>query len=713
MGNPGKKPNRLIKEKSPYLLQHAYNPVDWYPWGEEAFEKAKRDDKLIFLSSGYSTCHWCHVMEEESYNDKEVAGLMNEAFVSIKIDREERPDIDNVYIAVSEMLTGTAGWPLNVIMTPDKKPFFAATYIPKDSRFGMVGMVDLIREINEFWRTKRGELLKSAGKVASVLAKAGKVSPGVRLGGETGASLGIAAINAAYREMSGNFDAEYGGFGIAPKFPAPHALSFLLRYHKKTGSGQAKKMAETTLASMRLGGVYDHVGFGFHRYSTDREWIVPHFEKMLYDQALASIAYTEAYQLTRKKFYEKTAREIIAYVLRDMTSPSGGFYSAEDADSEGREGKFYLWKEEEIRRILGKDEADFASNMFNIKRGGNLPEEAGREGQGENILYLRKTPPGELSGELSKGLGPGQEEVETMIESIRRKLFSCREARVHPYKDDKILTDWNGLMIAALSKAGAVFEEKTYIDAAKKAADFILKNLFAEKDKGLFHCYREGSAAVPGNLNDYAFFIWGLLELYEAAFEEDYLGRALGLNSIMMEKFWDNENGGFYFTEKDAEKLFFRQKESHDGALPSGNSAALLNLLRLFSITGDSCFQKRADSISRAFSGNINRSPFSHAYFLSALLFAIGPSYHVVITGDSKKEDTKNMLKMLQKEFIPNKTVVFKPEDNCRDLTGILPQVKTFKTIKGKATAYVCVKGSCKEPLTDGESLLSILEEKK
>ncbi|MBI5560380.1 MAG: thioredoxin domain-containing protein [Deltaproteobacteria bacterium] len=689
-----RRPNRLIKEKSPYLLQHAYNPVDWHPWGEEAFERAKREDKPVFVSSGYSSCHWCHVMEQESYDDPQVAERLNEAFIPVKVDREERPDIDNVLVAASELLTGAAGWPLNIIMTPEKKPFFAATYIPKESHSGLTGMLELIWGMKELWRKEKGEVIKSAEKIASVLKGAAAAEPG--------SPSGLVTINAAYMELTENFDHSYGGFGVSPKFPAPHNLTFLLRYFKRTGSRQALRMAEKTLTSMRLGGIYDHVGFGFHRYSTDREWLVPHFEKMLYDQALLSIAYTEAYQVTKNRLFEKTAKEILAYVLRDMTSPGGGFYSAEDADSEGREGKFYLWKEEEIKEVLGS-EADFMIKVFNVRKGGNFSDEAAGEKRGENILHMLKTPE-----TLAAGFKIPLAEFERRVSGLRERLFSFRGARVRPYKDDKILTDWNGLMIAALSMAGKVFDSPVYRDGAKKAAGFILDNLFA--GGALLHRFRDGDAAIAGNLNDYACLTMGLLELFEATFEAGYLKRALELNNLMTGRFWDSDKGAFYFADREGEELLFRQKESLDHAIPSGNSLAMANLLRIASITGRSEFAGMADTLSRAFSDKVIRYPSMHTAFLSAVDFALGPSYHVVVAGGQGKEDTKKMMSALRNEFIPNKTVIFKPEgEESPYIASLLPELKGFKSIDGKAAAYVCAGGACQPPVTSADRLLELL----
>jgi uncharacterized protein YyaL (SSP411 family) len=698
------KPNRLINEKSPYLLQHAYNPVDWYPWGDEAFEKARRENKPILLSIGYSTCHWCHVMEHESFEDPDVARLMNETFVSIKVDREERPDIDNIYMTVCQMMSrGNCGWPLNIIMTPDKKPFFVATYIPKEARFGRAGMLDLIPRVKELWTTQRDEVMKSANQITSALRE-GLGSP-VQLKGE---ELDQSTLDKAYDQLASNFDSIRGGMGTAPKFPTPHNYLFLLRYWKRSGNENALAMVEKTLQSMRLGGIYDHVGFGFHRYSTDPNWLVPHFEKMLYDQAMLAMAYIEAYQATGKKDYERTAREIFTYVLRDMTDPGGGFYSAEDADSEGEEGKFYLWSEREIRQVLGKDDAEFFIKVFNVDEGGNFGEEATGRKTGDNILHLKKP-----VAEIALSLNISEEELNRKIQSAREKLFDFREKRVHPHKDDKVLTDWNGLMIAALAKGAQAFNEPEYSVAAGRAVDFILKSL-RDKNGDLLHRYRDGESGIKANLNDYAFLVWGLTELYEATFDVDYLKTALELNSELIKNFWDEANGGFYFTSNDVEELIVRQKEINDGAIPSGNSVAMLNLIRLGRITANSDLEQKAAKIGEVFSRVIKQYPSAFTQLLVALDFGIGPSYEVVIAGDSKADDTAAMLEALRKQFLPNKVVLFRASENgAADISRFAEYAKNHRSLNGKATAYVCLNYECQLPTTDVGEMLELLNVKK
>ncbi|MCZ7382021.1 MAG: thioredoxin domain-containing protein [Candidatus Methanoperedens sp.] len=686
----GKRPNRLINEKSPYLLQHAYNPVDWYPWGKEAFEKAIKEDKPVFLSIGYSTCHWCHVMEKESFEDEQVAGLMNDAFVSIKVDREERPDIDSIYMAACQRMTGSGGWPLNMIITPDKKPFYAATYIPKESKFGRVGMLGMIPQLKDIWKTKRNEVEAAANNSVHALKTA--ESPGEEPDEEY--------LHETYEQLLALFDEQHGGFGDAPKFPTPHNLMFLLRYWKRTGDKMALFMVEKTLSAMRMGGIFDHIGFGFHRYSTDAGWLVPHFEKMLYDQALLAMAYTEAYHATGKDEYKKTCREIFTYVLRDMTSKEGGFYSGEDADSEGEEGKFYVWTEEEIRAVLSGDEAELVKKVFNISKDGNFPE---GKNTGRNIFHLTKS----FSGHASN-FKLSVKEVEERIETAQSKLFDAREKRIHPGKDDKILTDWNGLMIAALARGAAVFDDYQYAEAAQKGADFILSKMRNENGR-LFHRYRDGEIAVPALLDDYAFLIWGLIELYETTFEIQYLKAALEFNNEPMEHFWDGENGGFYLTADDAENILLRKKDIYDGAVPSGNSVAMLNMVRLGKMTGNPEFEKKATLVGKAFSRSARQSPAAYTMLMTALDFAIGPTAEVVIAGDLHAQDTRVMLSKLRKSFVPGKVVIFRP-DGEPEIIHIAEYTRNLKSKDGKATAYVCRNFSCKLPTTDAGEMMRSLD---
>ncbi|MFC1873730.1 thioredoxin domain-containing protein [Chloroflexota bacterium] len=691
-----KKQNRLAGEKSPYLLQHAANPVDWYPWGDAAFAKASREGKPIFLSIGYSTCHWCHVMAHELFEDPEVGRLLNDAFVAVKVDREERPDIDRLYMTVCQMMTGSGGWPLTIIMTPDKQPFFAGTYIPKETRFGRAGMVDLIPRVKELWVTRKDEILTSAHQIAATLQQTALHTPGEE--------LGEFVLHEAYERLAETFDERWGGFGVAPKFPIAHHILFLLRYWKRTGDEKALNIAEKTLQMMRQGGIYDHIGFGFHRYSTDPRWLVPHFEKMLYDQALLAMAYLEGYQATGRDEYARTARQIFTYVLRDMTAPEGGFYSAEDADSEGEEGKFYLWTQEEIKHILSADEAGLFLKVFNIEEGGNYRDEVGEGKTGRNIPHLTESLE-QCAVELSLSVTVLQQR----LEAIRQKLLAYRDKRIHPHKDDKVLTDWNGLMVAALARGARVLDEPRYAGAARRAVDFILKNMLNAEGR-LWHRYREGEAAVPAHLDDYAFLIHGLLELYETTFDVDYLKRALELNQRLIEHFWDSDQGGFYFTADDGEELLLRQKEIYDGAVPSGNSIAMLNLIRLGRLTAHPGLEEKAAGIGRAFFELVRQSPSAYTQLMVAVDFAVGPSYEVVIAGDAQNSDTVEMLRVINRRFIPNQVVIFLPAGiDSTELRHIAPFTQYQSTIDGQATAYVCQNYNCELPTTDTDEMLRLL----
>lgn len=690
------KANRLVNEKSPYLLQHAHNPVDWYPWSDKAFDKARADDKPIFLSVGYSTCHWCHVMERESFEDSEVADLLNQTFVCIKVDREERPDIDNTYMSVCQMMTGSGGWPLTILMTHEKEPFYATTYIPKQSRFGRLGMLEFVPKIRKLWETSRDEIFESAQNITELMQKEEETS--------MRESISESTLHIAFTQLSRLFDEKHGGFGTAPKFPTPHHLTFLLRYYRRTGSKTALEMVEKTLSAMRLGGIYDHIGFGFHRYSTDTMWFLPHFEKMIYDQAMLAMAYLECYQVTGNEAYKATAREVFKWVLGSMQSQEGGFYSALDADSEGKEGKFYVWREEEVRKVLDTDGARLAIGVLNMKESGNYVEETGGH-TGMNVLYLEET----LS-EIASGLGMEEYELQTRIEQIRVKLLDAREKRIHPHCDDKILTDWNGLMIAALAKGTQVLGDVKYAEAAEKAVRFILSKM-RHPEGGLYHRYRDGEAKVMAFLDDYAFLIWGLIELYEATFAHEYLEEALDLNSILLDGFWDEYNHGFFFTGSSSEHVIARRKEVYDGAVPSGNSVALLNLLRLGRITGNPDFEARADKMMRAFSQTITASPISYTQFLNAVDFALTPSCEVVITGDARLEDTKTMLSALGQPFIPNKVVLFVPtEDGVSSILDLAPFTQNLEPLDGEATAYVCRNYNCALPTTEIEKMLELLQ---
>ena len=594
-----KKPNRLLDEKSPYLLQHAYNPVDWFPWGREAFDKAKDENKPVFLSIGYSTCHWCHVMEAESFEDKEVAEMLNRDFISIKVDREERPDIDAVYMAVCQSLTGQGGWPTTIFMTPDQLPFFAGTYFPKKAIDGRAGLVDILKTVIESWNKDREKLIETGNRIVSILKGEVKENTDIEetAGKESGKTeLTNSIIIKARRLLEESFDERNGGFGRIPKFPTPHNLLFLMKFYEYENNELSIEMIDKTLLQMYRGGIYDHIGGGFCRYSTDRQWLVPHFEKMLYDNALLSLSYTEAYRLTGYDLYMDIAKETLDYVLREMTSEEGGFYSAQDADSEGVEGKYYLFTPGEVEEILGEDEALLFCDNYDITDRGNF--------EGFSIPNLLRNGNYEQSGGNFSG--------------HRKQLYRYRLNRTELYKDDKILTAWNGMMIAAFAYAHSIFRERKYLDAAVNADRFISERL-TRKDRTLRVRYRDNDAAGNGYLDDYAYYIWGLIEIYEATYRTIYLQNALDYNSKMIEEFWDEENGGFYLTSKNAEKLIIRPKETYDGAIPSGNSVAAYNLVRLAkkmdSKDLDSMAKKQLQFLLR----EIEPYPAGHSFALLAL----------------------------------------------------------------------------------------------
>jgi len=690
--------NRLRDQKSPYLLQHADNPVDWRPWDDQAFAEARENDKPIFLSIGYSTCHWCHVMERESFEDPEVADLMNEAFVSIKVDREERPDIDDVYMTVCQILTGSGGWPLTIVMTPDKKPFFAGTYIPKTSRFGRLGMLELIPRIQKLWREQRHEAERSAENIVDALNKSSFT--------EAGKSLTANEVEEAYRQLRARYDSRFAGFDDAPKFPIPHRLSLLLRIARRNDNDQATAMVAETLRAMRRGGIFDQVGFGFHRYSTDRSWLVPHFEKMLYDQALLALAYLDAYQATGETEFAETARQIFTYVLGDMTDEEGGFYSAEDADSEGEEGRFYLWTWDELHRVLTPEEAAWAVKVFGVMKEGNFLDEATHRRNGANILHWPQAPE-----RVAEDLNMTTEQLAERLQQVRGKLLAARTERPRPHKDDKILTDWNGLMIAALARGAQVLGEPRYAEAARRAADFIRRRLTTQ-DGRLVHRYRDGEAAITGYVNDYAFLVWGLLELYEACFDVEHLKWALSLQQQMNDRFWDEKNGGFFLTPDDGEKLPVRKKDLYDGALPSGNSVSLLNLLRLARISADPDLEERAERQIAAFATTVRRSPAEFTQFLTGILFALGPSFEVVIAGDSAGAKTEQMLRVVRGVFAPNKVLLLRPTETERPPIVDLAPYTERQTADGKPLAYICKQFRCELPLDDAERVAAALSER-
>ncbi len=618
--------NRLSNEKSPYLLQHAHNPVDWFPWGEEAFEKARKENKPVFVSIGYSTCHWCHVMEKESFEDEEVAELLNKHFISIKVDREERPDIDSLYMNVCQMLTGQGGWPLNVFLTPDQKPFFAGTYYPKEAKYGRPGMMELIPQLYNAFSTNTKKMNDLSLKLTNALHKSSHAEAG---------SLSPKITEAAFQQLRSMYDAENGGFGGAPKFPTPGQLLFLLRYYETKKDPEALNMVETTLDSIARGGIYDHIGYGFARYSTDPMWLVPHFEKMLYDQALLLIAYSEAYQITKIPQYQEIVYNTIEFVERELTHPEGGFYSAIDADSEGEEGAYYIWSYKEVMELLGEEEGALFTKAYDITEEGNF--------EGRNIPNLIFAEADPLLEEFHLSL----DELEERLEASRIILFERRQSRVYPHLDDKILTAWNGLMVVALTKAGAVFKEPKFIEKAEKALSFI--NLYLKNSDILYARFRDGEAKHIAYLDDYAFLLWSYIELYEATGNTSYLEKAEQTAALIFQNFEDKENGGFYFTQHDAEKLFVREKITLDSAIPSGNGIATLQLWRLAKLTEDLDLMRSVEKLLAIFADDINTYPSSTLTLLSTELALHAEGREIKIVGS----DTESVLNLLNTTFRP------------------------------------------------------------
>jgi len=682
--------NRLVNESSPYLLQHAHNPVDWYPWGTDALEQARKEDKPVFLSIGYSTCHWCHVMERESFEDKQIARIMNEHFVCIKIDREQRPDVDQIYMDAVVLTTGSGGWPLSVFLTPEGKPFFGGTYFPPKDAFGRPGFERVLLSVAEAWRDKRQELINSAGKLSELLERAGGPA------GKAGLSPDV--LKKAFEQFRSIFDPVNGGFGAAPKFPQPANLSMLLGYWHRTADAQTLHMVEKTLDAMAAGGIYDHLGGGFHRYSTDAQWLVPHFEKMLYDQALLSRVYLQAYQITRNQRYAEIAAEIFDYVLRDMTDSGGGFYSAEDADSEGREGTFYLWEPEQIASTLDGDEARLFNAHYGLTEHGNFEK-------GKTILNIA-TP----AEELAKQFGKDRDEVARILARAKAEAFRARAKRQRPHRDDKIITGWNGLMISSLAYGGAVLKEEKYTTAARRSAEFIFRTLY--EDGRLRRYYRDGHVVGEAFLDDYAFMVIGLIDLYEATFDAKWLSEANRLTEEMIELFADAERGGFFLAGSDGETLIARTRPGSDGAIPSGNSAAALALLKLGRLTMNQEFTAQGGNVLETFSRQLEESPAYSSFMLEALSLWLGPAREIVIAGSAEAGDTKQMIALVRGKFLPNAVVLFHDSGKVGSaIETIVPFVESQIAIGGKATAYVCENYACKKPVQTIGELEGLLAE--
>ena len=706
----GEKPmhtNRLAREKSPYLLQHAHNPVDWYPWGQEAFEKARKENKPIFLSIGYSTCHWCHVMERESFENEQIAEVINRDFVPIKVDREERPDVDSIYMNFVQATTGGGGWPMSVWLTPDLKPFTGGTYFPPDDRFGRPGFRRILERIAEAWRTDREQIVESSVDVVRQLQKQAEAGrQGVTL-------LNKDVLDTGFFVFRRSFDSRSGGFGQAPKFPRPSVHNFLLRYYARTKNQEALDMVLTTLREMAKGGMKDQLGGGFHRYSVDGHWFVPHFEKMLYDQAQLAISYLEAYQITHDERYAAEVRGILDYVARDMRDKDGGFYSAEDADSvidparpaEKGEGAFYIWPHAEIEKIAGRPAARWFEYRYGVEERGNVSEDPQGEFTGRNILYQAHT-----LEETARHFEKPVEEVRAAVAAAEKKLLEARAHRVRPHLDDKILTAWNGLMISAFAQAGAVLNEPRYAQMARRAAGFVAARLYDSKSGTLLRRFRDGEAAIPGFLDDYAFFTQALLDLYEAQFDARDLELALRLTEKQRQLFEDKESGGFFSTAGGTD-LVLRLKDDYDGAEPAGNSVAMMNLLRLAQMTDRAALRESAEQALRAFAAQLSAAPVAAPQMLAAFSFSLSKPKQVILVGDPEAEDMRALLGALHARFLPEKIVlVVRDEASRKTLAGYLPVVETMTRHAGKATAYVCENYACKLPTADPEKFAELLQ---
>ncbi|MEZ4599001.1 MAG: thioredoxin domain-containing protein [Syntrophotaleaceae bacterium] len=683
--------NRLIFEKSPYLLQHATNPVDWFPWGEEAFEKARREDKPVLVSIGYSTCHWCHVMEEESFQDPEVGKTLNRHIVSIKVDREERPDLDNIYMAATQVLTGTAGWPLNIFLTPDKKPFFAATYLPRENQDGKAGIIEVIERISGLWKDNREDLLQTSEQVTSSLTQLSETAV------EAQAALVDEPLIISYNSFFETFDKDRGGFGEAPKFPLPHNVSLLLRLWDRLNLENAHAMALRTLQHIRLGGIYDQIGFGVHRYSVDRFWRVPHFEKMLYDQALLILASLEALQASGDRFFRTMAEEVLEYVTRDLLREDGAFCSGEDADTEGEEGAFYLWTLDQLQEVLGVEHGTVFGHCYEVSWEGNF--------DGKNILRLEMD-----VNQWAAYFGIEPQRLGDVLALGRQKLFAARQQRIRPHRDDKVLTAWNGLTIAALARGSAVLDDPGHLQQATKAADFILDRM-RDPNGRLLRRYREGEAAVPAFLEDYAFFCWGLCEIYQAGFETRYLKAALELTRDMEAVFSDGK-GHYYDTAEDAEQVLVRHRTILDGAVPAGNSAAAYNLLRLGRLTGDRAMEKRGEEVVKASLPHAARYPTRTSLLRTALDYALGPRQVVVLAPGENPEIVEDMLRALRSRFLP-RTLVLKNGPGAEDLAKYAPLVEGKGAINGRTAAYICRGQTCLPPVQSVEELVELLERRE
>ncbi|WP_236838704.1 thioredoxin domain-containing protein [Caldalkalibacillus salinus] len=682
---PNRKPNLLVSEKSPYLLQHAYNPVNWFQWGKEAFTKAKNEDKPIFLSIGYSTCHWCHVMERESFEDEEVAKMLNEHFISIKVDKEERPDIDHIYMTVCQALTGQGGWPLTVFLTPEQKPFYAGTYFPRQSMYGRPGLVELLDHIQQLWDTEREKINATSDKITRAIQEPNTQSFQQKLSTDV--------LEDAADQLEDMYDETHGGFGQAPKFPSPHQYLFLLREWKRTGNGTYLKMVERSLMSMHRGGIYDHIGYGFARYSVDRYWLVPHFEKMLYDNALLAYTYLDTFQATKDSYFASIAEEIFDYVHREMTSSEGGFYSAQDADSEGEEGKFYVWNPLEINDILGDQLGSLFCDYYDVTNEGNF--------EGKNILNLIESP-SHASFAQRKGMSP--EELTLKLKEAREHLFTYRQGRVPPHKDDKILTSWNGLMIAALAKGGAVLQSEVFIDRAEQALSFIEDHLIDHNGR-LLARYRDGEGNLKAYIDDFAFLIFALHELYFATGQVIYVEKAQHYLKSAVKLFWDEKEGGFFFYGRDAEQLLTKPKEQYDAAIPSGNSVMALNLVRQFHLTGDPVVRKYMDEQLALYTDSVYHYPAGYTFYLCALQMVLSGPEEIVLVEGENKEHYQEALTSITQSFSPFSVLVQKTKAKKASLDQLTEMHKDKLSMDNKVTLYLCQNFSCQTPIVSVENI--------
>ncbi len=678
--------NRLAQESSPYLLQHKDNPVDWYPWGEEAFAKARAENKPVFLSIGYSTCHWCHVMEHESFETERVAEALNRGFVSIKVDREERPDVDDIYMQAVQMMTGSGGWPLSLFLAPDGRPFYGGTYFPPDDRWGRPGFLRILAAIAEAWKTRREELESSAEEMLGHLrAEAGAALPAAAVPGPE-------VFDAALASLERQFDPTYGGFGGAPKFPPTMRLELLIRVWQRTGNDRAREMVQATLRAMAAGGMYDQVGGGFHRYSVDARWLVPHFEKMLYDNAMLARLYTLAYRAFGEPEDARVTRETLDYLLKEMTPPVGGFFAAQDADSGGEEGTFYVWNPRSLADAIGADAAPVVAARYGVTPQGNFEH-------GETVLSVVRT-----MSELAAEFGRTEKEIAALLEDARRKMYDVRAKRVWPGTDDKLLTDWTALAISAFALAGRVLEEPRYEAAARAAADRILEN--AVRDGRLLHREKAGNADIPGFATDYAFFIEALLDLYEATFDSRYFAQALRLQRDFDADFED-PRGGYFLSAAGHDGLIVRPKETYDGATPSSNSVAASNLLRLALFTGEDAFRKRAERIFESLAPILARAPTAFPRLLSALDLASAPAREVVLSGEAGREDFEALRRAAFASPNPNRVLAH--ADSAAPVPELAGLVEG-RAGGGKAAAYVCEGFACKAPVSDPDALRRLLE---